>query len=386
MHERAPTIDYHAELKKARKANQRYERAIKSWERLPLRIAGIAIAATTLIHGYTSDVDTNKQRAYESLPELVTISQETEPSNISGVFYLGGFDTISGDPMAEDIGPALSHLLPGHIISIRNGDSVHDPELLGQQIIKQADQDGLLDISLAGNSMDGITMAEVADYISYNSDLPVTAVFMNDTPSGYDGLKPPAQTNLSALLSFVTIFKDSEYSTYAKYLITMVQGIPRFTQDKNLLENIGDFFTVSNETWQDIVNGRRSPMWQVTRQAWELKNSNLQATITHIGQLDPMKKRPVFIIARTTNPADDNIVDVEKSTNDICQYVNDAQLSCMIIFVDGVHHTSYNFDSEAYANAFTNQPIITQKIALEQGRYALQNSPVRWLTYGLGRR
>jgi hypothetical protein len=374
MVERAPGIDYEAELRKARRANRKYERAAKSWERLPLRLAALALSVSTLSFGYTSDVEANKQRAAESLPEIVTLIEADDPSISTGVVYLGGFDTVSGDRMAEEIGPALSQILPGDIVSIRKGGSIRDPELLGQQIIAYADEKDFTSISLAGNSMDGITMAEIGDYITHNSNLPVDAIVTNESPSGYDGLKPQSQSDLEMLLSAVTMLKDSEYSTYAKYIVTMIQGIPRFTQSNSFWENANNFAAVSDETWQDIVTGRRSPMWQVTRQAWALKDSDLEATIHHIGELDINTKRPAFIVMRTTNKDDDLVVDVEKSANDICTYAYNAELNCTIVMIDGVHHTSFNFDTEAYTNALANQDDIAHQLSLEDGRYAMASN------------
>jgi hypothetical protein len=385
MPERAPAINYHAELKKAYRAQRRYERAETSWDRAHFGIATFMLSFIALTQAYNTDVAANKEAAEESAPQMILTTEDSaHPTDAN--FYLGGFDTTGGNSIAQDVGPAINQIVPGDNVAIHTGESIRDPQLLGNTIVDYSEEEGYETISLIGNSMDGITMAEVADYISYNSDLPVKTVVMNESPNGYEGLKPEGQTNLEWLLGFVSSVKDSEYSTYAKYLVTMVQGIPRFTQDENPLTNVNNFFKVSDETWQDIVTGRRSPMWQVTRQAWALKDSNLQATISHLGQLDPKKMRPTFILARTTNPDDDTLVNVDTSTKATEQYLKDAKLDYDIVYVDGVHHTSYNYDKEAYGKAFSNQTVITNKIATEQARYALQNSTIPWLMYGMRNR
>lgn len=373
MHEHAPSIDYHAELKKARKADRRYEKAQRSWDRLPLRIAALALSVTTIGYDYNTDVATNKQRATEAFTEITTLSQDGSYPDDIGVFYMGGFDTISGEAAAEGIGPAISQVVPGEILAIRDTSATQDSEILAEKIIDYATTNKLESVIPSGYSMDGNTAAEIGDYIIHHSDIPVAAIFMNESPSGYDGLKPPAQTGLSALLSAMSWIKDAEYSTYAKYLITIVQDAPVLVHGDTPWEILTRFIDVSNNTWHDIQIGHRSPMWQVNRQAWDLLNSNLQETIAHIGEAGPGKMRPVIVVTRTANPEDDSIVDVEKSSTDICSYAEAANLDCFIVMVDGVHHSGYNFDTEAYMKALADQDDIIEKIELEQNRYLLAN-------------
>lgn len=143
---------------------------------------------------------------------------------------------------------------------------------------------------------------------------------------------------------------DSKYSKAARTAATMAQESERFT-DGDMWENISDFWTVYNETQEQIQENRRPGMWLLVDQALAVTNADLEDIIKRIGALRGKKQIPILINMRSAHASDDTVVDVQKSTTNTCDYAQEAGMQCEIAFVEGQRHTSYDFNTDAFAEA-----------------------------------
>lgn len=330
---------------------KQFERKQKRRTRAIATLSGAAIAFSTLSHAYWSDIETNRELSQLSQPEIRPIG-EIDPLLDSSIFYLAGFDTSNGDVFGDRVRVAIHQRVPGNDMSIDYNDAPLDPKEIAEQIISEATEQKLDSISLAGNSLGGIVSMEVARYIILNSSIQIDAIFLNATPDGSKGLRPETQSDLAAMID-VLQFPGAKYSKFARYAITMLQESGRYTQGDSAFENISDFLTTSNTVMGWVEESRRPGAWLLVDQASAVTNANLKDIFEDIGEQRDTRRMPVIVTMRTTNPADDTVVDVEKSSQNICDYADAAGLNCEIVLVDGATHTSYQFDTEAYTAALS---------------------------------
>jgi len=365
------------------KISQKLERQIKKIERkaerkvrrraaLPAALGIAALAWSSVSFALQSDIEANRQKAAESQPEIETIGNSAELDlGDSSIFYLAGFDTKDGSVFGDRLSIAIHQIVPGENESINYGDAPLEPEEIAKKIIEYAQEKGLGSISLAGNSLGGIVSMKVAEYIILNSYLEIDAVILNATPDGSAGLRPETQSDLATMMDVLEKIKDSKYSSYARYAMTMVQESGNYIDQKAGF-NLGDFINTSNNVIEQVQEHRRPGMWLVVDQALAVTNADMKEMITNIGKQRGEKRMPVIVSMRTQNPADDTVVNVEKSSNNICEYAEKADIDCTIIEVPGAIHTSYQFDTDAFKAAVAPEAEhIKDSIASEAASYAI---------------
>ena len=369
----------------------------QTWRNRLHKILAATAALMTVaapVNTYARDVIENKERASLSRPTIDPIypedvrqlSEETQKlvdleaiealkklNAKSSIFYLAGFDTVDGSVYGERVSPALHQIVPGEDESINYGEAPLNPEEIGEQIIELAKSQNKTRISLAGNSLGGIITLQTALYIMENSDLEIDAIFNNATPNGSKGLRPETKKDLATMMDWLEKIPESKYSDAARTFATIAQESPRFT-DGDLSENISDFITVYNETRESINEKRRPGMWLLVDQALAVTNADLQDIINRIGALRGTKHIPYLVNFRPTDAADDAVVDVANSSEEVCGYAITAGVQCSIAFVEGQRHTSYDFNTDAFAEALAANGLakdIRDGIARERTYYSM---------------
>lgn len=357
------------------------ERLGKRHTRLNRFMAGFALTAvlTSPVNVYMNDVRANQHTAALSTPEIDPIqnSVEHEPTfSDVPIFYLAGFDTPNGGVFGEKLSIALHQIRPGEDFSIDYGNAPLSFEEIATQIVDEATETGIDTISLAGNSQGGIAATEVAKIIVRDSDIQVEALYLNATPTGLETLRPETRENYDKLMLLLQL-PDSEYSSFARYAATMAQGIERFTNGDSLFENIDDFVKVSNETIELIQEKQRPGMWLIADQAHAIINADIEGSLSSIGEVRGEKRMPYIVTMRPKNPLDDTVVDVEKASDAICNYADNADLQCKIVLVENSPHTSWDFNTDAFTEAIaSNREEIVEGINYEDIAFSMSRSAV----------
>lgn len=355
-----------------------------------------AAAVTTIVapfHAYARDVIDNKIAAAESTPTIDSIPQKSitplspeaaallDPEvtkslealrSTSAIFYLAGFDTADGSIYGKKLSAAIHQISPGDDESINYGEAPLDSTEIGKKIIEHAERQGITRITLSGNSLGGYVALETALYIMEHSDIEVEAIINNSTPAGSEGLLPNTKRDLATMMNLLK-FPESKYSDAARAAATIAQESPRFN-DGNLVENFVDFWKVFFETQEAVQEKRRPGMWLLVDQALAINNVDLKDIIKRIGALRGEKHIPILIYMRAENPKDDTVVDVEKSGNALREYAEEADIQFEIAYVEGQRHTSYDFNSDAFAEALAVNGLAQRAregIASERTYYAV---------------
>lgn len=366
---------YGIDEKYEQKLLKKNERRSRRRARLPLKLGAAALAVSSLSFTYWHDVETNRTHSIESQPEIRSVGEQTnELIKNTSTFYLAGFDTRNGDVFGERVGVSIQQIVPSTAESINYGDAPLDPVEIAKQIIGYSEDRNLDSIALAGNSLGGIVAAEVGEYIILNSDIQVEAIILNATPDGSKGLLPETQGDMATMMDSLQAVPGSKYSTFARYAATLIQDNGSYTHGDGPIDTINDFIRSSNSVWQQVQEKRRPGMWLLVDQALAITNADLEKIIKNIGEQRGEKRMPVIVSMRTLNPDDDHVVDVVESSQNICEYADEADLSCEIVYVDGAHHTSYEFDTEMFSTAIAKSAEdIKDEIQSEESQYVLEN-------------
>lgn len=363
---------YAIDEKLEKKLLKENERRSKRRARLPLKVGAVALVLSSMSFAYWHDVDTNRTMSLESQPEITTLGDHPEQLlHETSTFYLAGFDTMNGDAFGDEVGVSIQEILPSNSESINYGNAPLDAVEIAKKIISYTEDRKLESIALAGNSLGGIVAAEVAEYIIVNSDVEVDAIMLNATPDGRQGLLPETQGDLSTMMQWLEAIPGSKYSTFARYAATLAQDNGAYTHSDGPIDTVHDFINSSNKVWAQVQEHRRPGMWLLVDQALAITNSDLDKIMHNIGEQRGNKRMPVVVSMRTKRPADDHVVDVVKSSRNICTYAENANLSCEIVYVDGAHHTSYDFNTDSFTAALTKKSEeIREEIQTEAALYA----------------
>ncbi len=357
------------------RAVKKLEKRSKLPNKLTAGLGAAAILLSTVSFMYHNDVETNRELAASSNSEIHSLDDEKAPQLRSSIFYLAGFDTRNADVYGERVGKvAIQQFVPGNNESVDYGDAPLNPEKIAKNIIEIATKQNLEAISLAGYSMGGEVVAQVADYIITNTPIQVQALIFNSTPDGTQGLRSETQSDLTNMVNALKLLPNSEYSTVARWAITMAQEHDRYTNG-DLLSNITNFSKTSSDVYELVQEHRRPGAWLLVDQAGAIKNSNLESTLSHIGSMRSDKRMPVIIYMGAEDPNDDTVVNVKVSSKNICSYSSKAHLSCYSIPVPHAIHTSYLYDSDAYkqaASLYTDD--IQAAIEFEDTQYKLTHN------------
>lgn len=338
----------------SKKLLKRNERIIKRRMRLPIKLAAAALTLQSLWAGYNIDTHINRLEAAESEPDIKVLSQEyVNPAEPSTTFYLAGFDTRNGDTFGEQVGVAIHQILPGVDASIDYGNAPLDAEEIAKRIISYAEEAGLSNISIAGNSLGGKVAAKVVEYIVLNSYLEVAAVITNATPADSDDLRPKTQNDLATMMGVFENLKgvDAKHSTFARYALTLAQEHENFVNTNSGIFDPGAFWEVSGKTWERINENRVPGMWLTIDQALAITDIDLEEIMMNIGKQRGEKRMPVFVVMRTANPDDDTVVLVEQASKKICDSAAKAGIVCTIVQVQDAIHTSYRFNTQIFTDA-----------------------------------
>lgn len=355
------------------KFQKKNEKKSKRRGRIPIAMGAITLVLSSATVAYQLDVQENKEKSLVSQPQIETIGQPVDPDLFnSSIFYLAGFDTKDGSVYGNKVGTAIHQFVPGRDESINYGDAPLEPVEIAKKIIEHTEAEDLSSISLSGNSLGGIVATKVAEYIVVNSDIEVDAVILNATPDGSSGLLPGTKGDMATMMEVLQNIPDSKYSSFARYAMTMAQESDRFLNEDSLLDGINAFQETSETVIEQVKQQRRPGMWLVVDQALAITNADMEDSLTNIGALRGEKRMPVIVSMRTENPAHDTVVDVEKSSRNICRYARAALLACTIVRVEDATHTSYLFDTDKYSAAIAPRVnYLKQAIEDENRRYEL---------------
>lgn len=337
---------------------------------LPLKLGAAGIALSSLIFAYNHDVAANQEKSHISQPSIETITK-AEAQSESSIFFLAGFDTKDGKVFGQKVGITLQQITPGGGESINYGDAPLEPVEIANKIISYAEEKQLTSISLAGNSMGGIVSIKVAEHIITDSYLEIDAIYLNSTPDGKAGLRPGTKSDLAAMIDVLEVIPNSKYSNVARYALTLAQESDSYLHEDTLKDAVESFVSTSNRVIEQVNQNRRPGVWLLVDQALSITHADINNSLANIGELRGEKRMPVVVYMGAENPTDDTVVDIEKSSTDICSYAEEADIYCSFVPVKDSIHTSYLFNTENFATAlepFTED--IKQQIQNEKTSHA----------------
>lgn len=293
------------------------------------------------IAAYSSDVIHNYNQVSEA---SISISMRSDPlsedNNNSALAIMNGFGTQNADAIIKYQGEALQNITDGSLYSVNYRNAALDHQIIADQLIDIADKNGLDEISIVGYSAGGNTGASVALNIIKQSDLDVPTIVFNLTPDGTEGLQPDKQGDLQ-FIDVVSSIPGAAYSKHARFLVEMVV---------RLENNPGsDFWKTLNQTHDAVYNDKLPGFKLMIDQAMDIVESDIRSKLVEIGEIveKENKLKPV-IVYLSAEPGADYMVDNQSSSQNICNYAQEAGLECIIIEIPNILHNRPDISSDEY--------------------------------------
>lgn len=336
-------------------------------------LAAIALlAALQPVVAYASDANQGYKEANNA---VVEVNFQGDPidelSKDSALIFLNGLGTNNADVLAEHQGVAFQQLIDGRLWSVNYANAPLDHTNISDQIVERATTRGVDEVSIVGYSAGGNIGTDVAERLILESSLQVPAIIYNMTPAGIEGVQPDQRRQLESA-ELVSRIPGASYSSYGRFAVEMYSRAGWY-DDGDFPEQWHDFWETWRKTWEAIQSDALPRTGLVADQAMAIVQSDIRQSFLNIAAAPPEKLRPVIIYLKA-EPENDKVVDNELSSEEICQYADEAGLQCFVYTVSGAIHNLPQEGTEDYLRVLAEaSPEIQEALGWERMRYNIAN-------------
>ncbi len=359
----------------AQKAQKQLERR----GRLPIKVGAAALALSSLIFSYRSDVEANQRIVEASSVAINTI----RPKDDNGYRYeqddtlpraativADGFNAYDANYLTRTLAPALRELNEtGPLFSISYSNASLDRENIASTVAESIRASAPDTVSFFGYSQGGVTSLEAAADLIHDPNVTIDSIIFASTPFGFEGLRPEQQEKI-ALGRALLALPGAEYSSAIRYVSELLNysGVLMQSEQPFDVYAVGEAFEHAND--RVIRNAKATTNSLLLQQILKIDSVDFAKEFETIASARGTKPLPLIVYLKTGPTGYDTVVDDVFSAQHICTAAEEAGLYCLILEVPDVEHGFYYQRPDAYVQTLSeNKERIDKLIALNRFLY-----------------
>jgi hypothetical protein len=303
-----------------------------------LRKVGTTLALMSMpFSAYAIDVRHNMNIQAEATIDVSVEHEALDPSNNDkAIVFFDGTRSTSGDDLIEYRGNGLQQAIDGQLWSVGYNDAVLDPDLIGKELLENAQKYGVTALYLYGESAGGVTALDAQAYVRAHSNIIFPAHFLNSVPYAPEGLRQARQDEI-ALVETLAEIPGAKYSSFVSFVGESIFRSDRYISDRGI--DLEKAYTTTQEILADMAGSKQAGNWLMFDQLMAIKNANIRDRIIEMGLIPDDIQRPVIIYIGTRDPGRDYMVDDDLSAAEIKDYTDEAGITFIHIEVPGAVHS-----------------------------------------------
>lgn len=350
-------------------------RRVELGPRRNLRAIAALGGLSLLVSAYWQDVHHNQSIEADASMDIEVISEALDPeANDSAFVFLHGFNEPDADWLATQQGPAVRQVIDGELWSVDYGNVALSPRAIAEEIIEKAEERGIEQLSFYGYSAGGSISLPTIEHIleDEDSDLLVESIWLDSMPDGDKGIRPSQRHWRDVLMNFANFMPSSQYSTYLRHLGELGFRAGAYIHSDDPIEFLQRFFATSQRVSDAMDSDRLTSGTLLVDQVLAISNTKAEGRLSHIAELTEDSLEPVVIYLGTADPGHDDVVNDNLSGENVCNYADEAGLSCLLYEVPGAVHNDLSAAQEAYKDTIAEaSESINQALASSLTNYTL---------------
>lgn len=358
------------------------EKKARRRARLPLEVGALALAATTLVSSYWSDVkDTRAEQASAEISLNVMHKPLDSENSHKATIFIDGFNTYDADYISDKLGPGVQTFSDGEVWSLSYNNALLNREKIFTTIIEKAKKRDIDTISFAGYSMGGIIATEAATDVVTKTDINVDSITMLHTPDGDAGLQNYQKKELGLSQTIAEIVPGAIDSSWMRFGAEMyfnkgtyTQGLPKdwwnVAQDaKFVAENTDGFFNTVQYVSERLKDPKQTSTQLLSQQVYKIDQFDMKKELGQIAKQKDKKQMPVILYFGMDH---DYMVKDDVSEANFREDSLDNGLDYYSYTVPHAVHSQFDKSIKEYMQTFDVASVeVSESVRAEAARHAL---------------
>ncbi|HEU4831038.1 MAG TPA: hypothetical protein VFS65_02615 [Candidatus Saccharimonadales bacterium] len=274
-----------------------------------------------------------------------------EANNHTAIVFIDGFGTNDADSLVRSVGAPIQEVADGQLWSINYGNAPLDGGAITEEIIEMAADRNVDTLYFAGYSAGGNIALATYESVLENSNLQVPLFIPISMSDGLEGLQPNKRNEGTQFAEIISTIPWLAYYDPVRFVGEMNNRQNQFTHKDNPIETVAAFTDAAVDVYDHMNSDQAPGTWLLFDQWLAIENAHPEERITKIGQ-DKSQPKPVFAYFGTGKPGSDYMVDDDLSGENICNYAENVDITCLKYDVPGAIHTRHDLTVEEYAETF----------------------------------
>lgn len=316
------------------------------------RIGAIVLASTVALGSILPvDITLGKASVENSAPIIHPIAESINEKNNSPVIYIDGFARQNSSWQAGIMADAIQASTGSAVSALEYSDKGISIDTIATKIAEYLKQQGASSVSLYGYSIGGSVSLQVANILINKQNITVKEIYLDHTPSDAESINSDGRNMGTAALNTLSFFGDLglelQYSSIARNIVN--ETIP---EDMTYIKRVSSSIIIDQFTLGTSIDPDEAI-------------NNLQSD---------RHPSPVIVYVSSSNPADDEVVDLVRSEQQFQQTTLEAGIPYVSLSVEGGLHGRPDLVIDSYEQVLPEaRAEIDQKVRTAEALYRLKS-------------